>query len=82
VVKQDNHLSWTVNQTQTSYTLTWLSPGRTYSYYVYAVDRDLNVSPPSNTVTATTQPHVTAPEPPWPSTPGWAGPSPTGRSAA
>jgi chitodextrinase len=64
VVKQDGHLSWTVNQTQTSYTLTWLSPGRTYSFYVYAVDRDLNVSSTSNTVTATTQPDVTPPSAP------------------
>ena len=29
VVRQDNQLSWTVSQTQTSYTLRWLSPGRT-----------------------------------------------------
>ena len=59
VVKQDN-LSWTVSQSQTSYTLTWLSPGRTYSFHVYAVDRALNTSGNSNTVTATT-PHDTVP---------------------
>ena len=63
VVKQD-HLSWTVAQTQTSYTLTWLSPGRSYTFYVYAVDKDLNTSGNSNTVTASTQPDVTAPSAP------------------
>jgi hypothetical protein len=61
VVKQDN-LSWTVpSQSQTSYTLTSLSPGRTYTFYVYAVDRALNTSGSSNTVTATTLPDVTPP---------------------
>lgn len=63
VVKQDN-LSLTVSQTQTSYTLTWLSPGRTYTFYVYAVDRALNTSGPSNTVVATTLPDVTPPTAP------------------
>jgi hypothetical protein len=63
VVKQDN-LSLTVNQTQTSYTLTWLSPGRTYTFYVYAVDRALNTSGTSNTVVATTLPDVTPPTAP------------------
>jgi chitinase len=60
VVRQDN-LSLTVPQTQTTYTLTWLSPGRTYTFYVYAVDRALNTSGNSNTVTATTLPDVTPP---------------------
>jgi chitodextrinase len=63
VVKQD-HLSWTVPDGQTSYTLTWLSPGRTYSFYVYAVDRALNTSGNSNTVTATTLPDLTPPSAP------------------
>ena len=63
VVKQDN-LSWTVSQTQTSYTLTWLSPGRTYSFYVYAVDKALNKSANSNTVSATTQPDTVPPSAP------------------
>ena len=63
VVKQDN-LSLTVSQTQTSYTLTWLSPGRTYTFYVYAVDRALNTSGNSNTVTATTLPDLTPPTAP------------------
>jgi hypothetical protein len=53
-----------VNQSQTSYTLTWLSPGRTYTFFVYAVDKALNVSGSSNTVTATTQPDVTPPSAP------------------
>jgi chitinase len=64
VVRQDNSLSWTVSQTQTSYTLTWMSPGRTYTFFVYAVDKDLNKSGNSNTVTATTQPDVTPPSAP------------------
>ncbi|HJV09223.1 MAG TPA: fibronectin type III domain-containing protein [Acidimicrobiales bacterium] len=63
VVKQDN-LSWTVAQNQTSTSLTWLSPGRTYTFYVYAVDRALNVSGNSNTVVATTQPDLTPPTAP------------------
>ena len=63
VVKQDN-LSWTVPQTQTATTFTWLSPGRTYSFYVYAVDRSLNTSANSNTVTATTLADVTPPSAP------------------
>ena len=54
VVRQDN-LSLTIAQTQTTYALTWLSPGRTYTFFVYAVDGALNVSGNSNTVTATTQ---------------------------
>jgi chitodextrinase len=64
VVRQDDRLSWTVSQTQTSYTLGWLSPGRTYSFFVYAVDKSLNTSSPSNTVTAATQPDVVAPSAP------------------
>lgn len=63
VVKQDN-LSWTISQTQTSTTLTSLSPGRTYTFYVYAVDRALNRSGSSNTVVATTQPDQTPPSAP------------------
>jgi chitinase len=63
VVRQEN-LSWTVSQTQTSYTLTWLSPGRTYTFYVYAVDQALNVSGNSNTVVATTEPDLTPPSAP------------------
>jgi len=64
VVRQDNSLSWTVNQSQTSYTLTWMSPGRTYTFFVYAVDSALNRSGNSNTVTATTQPDLTPPTAP------------------
>lgn len=64
VVRQNNSLSWTVNPAQTSYTLTWLSPGRTYTFYVYAVDNALNVSGNSNTVTVTTQPDLIPPSAP------------------
>ena len=64
VVRQDNRLSFTVNQAQTSYTLTWLSPGRTYTFHVYAVDNSLNVSGNSNTVTVTTLPDLTPPTAP------------------
>jgi chitinase len=63
VVRQDN-LSWTVPQTQTSYTLTWLSPGRTYTFTVRAVDKALNTSADSNTVTETTQPDLEPPSAP------------------
>ena len=49
-----NGLSWTVPQTQTAYTVTSLSPGRTYTFYVTATDQALNTSGRSNTVTATT----------------------------
>lgn len=63
VVRQDN-LSWTVPQTQTSYTLTWLSPGRTYTFTVRAVDKALNTSADSNTVIAATQPDLAPPTAP------------------
>ena len=64
VVRQDNSRSWTVNSSQTDYTLDWMSPGRTYSFYVYAVDNQLNVSGSSNTVTATTDPDLIPPTAP------------------
>ena len=64
VVRQDNSRSWTVNSSQTHYTLDWMSPGRTYSFYVYAVDNQLNVSGSSNTVTATTDPDLVPPSAP------------------
>ncbi len=59
-----NGLSFAVSQTQTTYTLTSLSPGRTYSFYVTAVDSSLNTSGRSNTVTATTLGDTTAPTAP------------------
>ncbi len=55
---------FTVPQTQTSYTIDWLSPGRTYSFYVTAVDNSLNVSGKSNTVTVTTHPDTSPPTAP------------------
>ena len=64
VVRQDNSRSWTVNSSQTHYTLDWMSPGRTYSFHVYAVDSQLNVSGSSNTVTATTDPDLIPPSAP------------------
>jgi chitodextrinase len=64
VVRQDNSQSFTVNSSQTHYTLDWMSPGRTYSFYVYAVDNQLNVSGSSNTVTATTDPDLIPPSAP------------------
>jgi len=48
-----NGLSFTVPQTQTTYTITSLSAGQTYSFYVTAVDKALNTSGRSNIVTAT-----------------------------
>jgi hypothetical protein len=59
-----NGLSFTVPQTQTTYTLTSLSPGRTYTFYVTAVDKALNQSGRSNTVTATTLRDTTPPTAP------------------
>jgi chitodextrinase len=45
---------FTVPQGQTTYTIDWLSPDRTYSFYVRATDKSLNQSASSNTVTVTT----------------------------
>ena len=59
-----NGLSFTVSQSQTTYTLTSLSPGRTYTFSVTAVDSSLNTSGRSNTVTATTLRDTTAPTAP------------------
>jgi fibronectin type 3 domain-containing protein len=53
-----------VPQTLTSYTIDWLSPGQTYSFYVTAVDKALNQSGRSNTVTVTTPRDTTPPTAP------------------
>lgn len=63
VVKLDN-LSLTVPQNQTTYAPNWLSPGRTYTFYVYAVDKALNTSGNSNTVVTTTERDLTPPSAP------------------
>jgi chitinase len=55
VVKLDN-LGLTVPPGQTTYGPNRLSPGRAYTFSVYAVDNSLNTSGNSNTVTATTLP--------------------------
>jgi chitodextrinase len=55
---------FTVPQGQTTYTIDWLSPGRTYSFYVTATDRSLNQSARSNTVTVTTLRDTTPPTAP------------------
>jgi chitodextrinase len=55
---------FTVPQGQTTYTIDWLSAGRTYTFYVVARDNSLNQSPPSNTVTVTTPPDTTPPSAP------------------
>ena len=55
---------FTVPQGQTSYTIDWLSAGRTYTFYVTAVDRSLNTSGKSNIVTVTTPPDTAAPPAP------------------
>jgi chitodextrinase len=49
---------------QTTYTIDWLSPGMTYSFYVTAGDASLNRSGPSNTVTVTTLRDTTPPTAP------------------
>jgi Fibronectin type III domain len=55
---------FTVPQGQTSYTIDWLSPGRTYSFWVTAHDQALNESGSSNTVTVTTLRDTTPPTAP------------------
>jgi Fibronectin type III domain len=52
--------AFTVPQGQTTYAIDWLSPGRTYSFYVTATDSSLNQSGQSNTVTVIT-PRDTSP---------------------
>jgi chitodextrinase len=54
----------TVPQGQTTYTIDWLSAGRTYTFYVTAVDRSLNTSGKSNIVTVTTPADTAAPPAP------------------
>jgi fibronectin type 3 domain-containing protein len=56
--------SFTVPQTRTTYTIDWLSPGYTYSFYVTATDKSLNQSGRSNTVTVTTPRDTTPPTAP------------------
>jgi chitodextrinase len=56
--------SFTVPQTQTAYTIDWLSPGQTYTFYVTATDRSLNQSGRSNTITVTTPRDTTPPTAP------------------
>jgi chitodextrinase len=55
---------FTVPQGQTTYTIDWLSPGYTYSFYVTATDSSLNRSAPSNAVTVTTPRDTTPPTAP------------------
>jgi chitodextrinase len=55
--------TYTVSQTQTSFTL-FVAPNSTYSFYVYAVDGSGNRSLRSNTVSATTPPDITPPSAP------------------
>jgi hypothetical protein len=63
VVYKDGQ-GFTVPQGQTTYTIDWLSPGRTYNFYVAAYDKALNQSPPSNTLTVTTPRDTTPPTAP------------------
>jgi Fibronectin type III domain len=55
---------FTVPQTRTTYTIDWLSPGQTYTFYVTAVDKALNQSGQSNKVTVTTPRDTTPPSAP------------------
>jgi Fibronectin type III domain len=55
---------FTVPQGQTSYTIDWLSPGRTYNFWVTAHDNALNESGSSNTVTVTSLRDTTPPTAP------------------
>ena len=63
VVNKDGQ-GFTVPQGQTTYTIGWLSPGMTYTFYVTANDRSLNTSGRSNTVTVTTPRDTTPPTAP------------------
>ena len=56
--------SFTVPQGQTTFTIDWLSAGRTYTFYVTAVDRSLNTSAKSNILTVTTVADTAAPPAP------------------
>ena len=55
---------FTVPQGQTTFTIDWLSAGRTYTFYVTAVDRSLNTSGKSNILTVTTLADTAAPPAP------------------
>jgi chitodextrinase len=63
VVYKDGQ-GFTVPQGQTTYTIDWLSAGRTYDFVVRAYDKALNGSAPSNTVTVTTPRDTTPPTTP------------------
>jgi chitodextrinase len=56
--------AFTVPQGRTTYTIDWLSAGRTYSFYVTATDKALNRSPKSNVVEVTTPRDTTPPTTP------------------
>ena len=56
--------TYTVPQTQTTFTVLDVVPANTYSFYVYAVDGSGNVSQRSNTLTVTTPPDTTPPTAP------------------
>jgi chitodextrinase len=63
VVYKDGQ-GFTVPQGQTTYTIDWLSPGRTYTFNVRAYDKSYNASAPSNTVTVTALRDTTPPTAP------------------
>jgi Fibronectin type III domain len=63
VVSKDGQ-GFTVPQSQTTFTIDWLSAGRTYTFYVTAVDQSLNTSGKSNILTITTPPDTEAPPAP------------------
>ena len=56
--------TYTVPQTQTTFTVLDVVPANTYSFYVYAVDGSGNISQRSNTLTVTTPPDTTPPSSP------------------
>lgn len=51
-------------QGQTTFTIDWLSAGRTHTFYVTAVDNSLNTSGKSNILTVTTLADTAAPPAP------------------
>jgi hypothetical protein len=64
VVYKDGQAFTVPQASGTTYTIDWLSPGRTYSFYVKAVDKSLNQSGQSNTVTVTALKDTTPPTAP------------------
>jgi chitodextrinase len=64
IVYKDGQAFTVPQSAGTTYTIDWLSPGKTYSFSVRAGDKALNRSAPSNTLTVTTPRDTTPPTAP------------------